>query len=127
MHTQGEWKRSDTCFVRWTTYRGKATGGRAFITNSESGLIAEVQGDTQEEAQANANLISAAPDMYEALREIKELLTKNEAAKLVKVCERTIRRWIRSGKLKVITLPSGRVRISTDELLGRDTTREWDR
>jgi len=68
-YTKGEWTVTDSAFERFHTYRSKRTGARIFVTTGmELDEIAEVQGDTEEEAQANANLIAAAPDMYEALK-----------------------------------------------------------
>ena len=70
-YTKGDWKVTESAFNRFTTYRSKRSGGRIFVTfGEELGMIAEVQGDTQEEADANARLIAAAPDMYEALEAI---------------------------------------------------------
>jgi excisionase family DNA binding protein len=43
------------------------------------------------------------------------LLTINEAAEFLQVDRRTIYRWIQSGRLAVITLPSGRRRIRQEE------------
>ena len=43
------------------------------------------------------------------------LLTINEAAEFLHVDRRTIYRWIESGRLVVITLPSGRHRIRPEE------------
>ena len=61
MYTKGWWEVTDSAFTRCTTYRGKQTGGRAFVTTSDTlDLVAEAQGDTQEEAEANAKLIAAA-------------------------------------------------------------------
>ena len=68
-NTKGEWKVTDSAFSRFTTYRGKRQGGRTFVTTALNlNQVAEAQGDTQEEAEANAHLIAAAPDMYEALK-----------------------------------------------------------
>ncbi len=67
-YTKGEWRVSDTSFGRYSTYRGKVFGGRIFVVYGEDkAAIADVEGDTQEEAKTNARLIAAAPDMYEAL------------------------------------------------------------
>ena len=66
-YTKGEWKVTNTAFERWSSYRGKSTGARAFVT-VDMNEVAEAQGDVAEEAEANAHLISAAPEMYEALK-----------------------------------------------------------
>ena len=74
-YTKGDWEITDSAFSRFTTYRKHRTGGRTFVTTLLSReLIAEAQGDTQEEAEANAHLIAASPDMYEALRQAWALL-----------------------------------------------------
>ena len=73
-YSKGEWEVTDSGFNRFTTYRNKRTGGRIFVTFGEDlELIAEVQGDSQEEAEANAHLIAAAPELYEAMKEIAEM------------------------------------------------------
>ncbi len=74
--TEGEWKVTDTAFARWSTYRKSVTGARVFVTMG-LGQVAEVHGDTEEEAQANAHLISASPDMYKALEELSEYIKFN--------------------------------------------------
>lgn len=72
-YTKGEWAVTNTAFERFSTFRGKRTGARTFVTNGfELDEIAEVQGDTEEEAEANAHLIAAAPDMYQALKELQK-------------------------------------------------------
>ncbi len=78
--TPGEWHRSDSCFEQFSTYRNTRTGGRAFITAGESGLdlIANVQGATQEEAEANARLIAAAPKMLDLLKELRKFTFEAE-------------------------------------------------
>ena len=77
-YTKGEWKVTDSAFSRFTAYRGRKQGGRTFVTTALNlNQIAEAQGDTQEEAEANAHLIAAAPDMYEALKEIRAGLSLN--------------------------------------------------
>lgn len=40
-----------------------------------------------------------------------ELLTPTEFAAIAKVHPRTVRRWAAEGKIRSVTLPSGRVRI----------------
>ena len=77
-YTKGKWKVTDSAFSRYSTYRGKATGARQFIT-AELDEVAEVQGDTIEETKANAQLIAAAPDLYEACKEASEWLVLMEA------------------------------------------------
>lgn len=67
-YTKGEWKLNDTAFSRYSTYRGKVSGARTFVVNEGLEQIAEAQGSTQIEAEANAHLIAAAPEMYEACK-----------------------------------------------------------
>ena len=66
-NTQGNWKVSSTGFGR---------SCRKFVIqdNEYSCLIAETQGDSLDEAMANAHLISASPDMYEALKAANRLI-----------------------------------------------------
>jgi len=45
-----------------------------------------------------------------------ELLTTAEAAKMLKVSQKTIDRWIRLGQLRAVRLPSGRYRVSRAEI-----------
>ena len=42
------------------------------------------------------------------------LLTVNEAAGALRVHPRTVTRWIEAGRLKAITLPNGRYRLTRD-------------
>lgn len=51
------------------------------------------------------------------LRHSSDLLTVKEAATLAGVSRHTIRVWIRRGRLGVLVLPSGRVRIPASRLL----------
>ncbi len=46
----------------------------------------------------------------------KELLTPEEAARLLKVNPATVRAWLREGKLKGVKLPGGFWRISEEAL-----------
>ena len=46
------------------------------INESESRLIAKIGGE-DEETEANAHLIAAAPDMYEALKDAEKTLRRN--------------------------------------------------
>lgn len=88
-YTKGEWKVTDSGFQRFSTSRRNREGGRRFVTDDNLGLIAEVQGDTQEEADANARLISVAPKLLEVLKKIidspigEELPNKNELLDLI--------------------------------------------
>ncbi len=68
--TKGNWEVSDSGFVRYSTFGRTTTGARKFVVNADIGIIAEAQGDTQEEADANANLIAAAPRLYTELKYI---------------------------------------------------------
>lgn len=45
------------------------------------------------------------------LSPVTDYYTPNEAAEILKVNPRTVRRWVAAGKLEALTLPSGRVRI----------------
>jgi excisionase family DNA binding protein len=45
-----------------------------------------------------------------------ELLTTSEAAKLLRVSQSTIDRWIRLGQLRAVKLPSGRFRILREDV-----------
>ena len=92
-YTEGEWNVTNSAFSRWNTFRGKRTGARTFVTANgiELDQVAEVQGDTDEEAEANAHLISAAPNCYKELKEsniclilLLERLTKPEEIKAIK-------------------------------------------
>ncbi len=47
---------------------------------------------------------------------MKELLTPEEAARVLKVDPATIRAWLRAGQLKGIKLPGGFWRISEEAL-----------
>jgi excisionase family DNA binding protein len=46
-----------------------------------------------------------------------ELLTVAQAAARVQVCRRTIYNWLAAGKLQVVTVPSGRLRIVASSLI----------
>jgi len=75
MVTKGDWNCTESAFARFTTFRGKRTGARTFVTTGiELDQIAEVQGDTEEEAEANANLIVS------AVRACKEINPDNPQA-----------------------------------------------
>jgi len=45
-----------------------------------------------------------------------KLLTPREAAKSLKVSQRTIYNWIKQGKLNVMRLPGGEFRIPQEEI-----------
>jgi putative resolvase len=45
-----------------------------------------------------------------------ELLTTAEAAKMLKVSQKTIDRWVRLGHLRAVRLPTGRYRVSRAEI-----------
>jgi len=68
--TKGEWKVSESGFARYSTFGRTKTGARAFVVGEELDIIAEAQGDTEEEAQANAHLIASAPAMAKSGREL---------------------------------------------------------
>ena len=73
-YTKGEWKTSDSGFARYSTFGRTVNGARKFVVNGSIGIIAEAQGETQEEAEANANLIASAPKQNEALIWVAEWL-----------------------------------------------------
>ena len=79
-HTPGPWKKEINDYDRSleiTDRKGKP------IANIYSGFLC-CEWDfimTQEEEKANANLIAAAPDMYEALKELFKLLEGDKAPK----------------------------------------------
>ena len=58
-HTKGEWILSAGCFARQV---------KTYVTNTDLEVIAGVEANTEKEVLANAHLIAAAPDMYEALK-----------------------------------------------------------
>lgn len=62
-YTKGEWKVASTGFDR--EYRKFIV-----LDNEWLWITAEAKGETEEEAEANAHLVSAAPEMYEALKAI---------------------------------------------------------
>ncbi len=47
---------------------------------------------------------------------MKELLTPEEAARLLKVDQATVRAWLRAGKLKGVKLGGGHWRISEEAI-----------
>lgn len=60
-YTKGEWRVNDCAFKLFY---------RQFVVDDDLNEIAEAQGITLEQAEANAHLIAAAPDIYEALEAI---------------------------------------------------------
>ncbi|HEY3545051.1 MAG TPA: helix-turn-helix domain-containing protein [Propionicimonas sp.] len=44
------------------------------------------------------------------------MLTKNEAAQILGISRRTLERWVESGRLAVVKLSPGSVRVSPDEI-----------
>ena len=77
-YTKGEWKISHSAFDR--CHGGK--GAREFVVNKDEDEIAEVQGNTNDKCLANAHLISAAPEMYEALKAFEDFLCTNYPANI---------------------------------------------
>jgi len=68
-YTKGIWANTETAFSRFSMFRCKRTGARTFVTTGmELDQIAEVHGNTDVEAEANAHLIAAAPDLYETVK-----------------------------------------------------------
>jgi excisionase family DNA binding protein len=45
-----------------------------------------------------------------------DLLTSREAALILQVTDQTIRRWVESGKLRHVKLPSGQVRFEPADI-----------
>ena len=54
--------------------------------------------------------------MYEEVMHHAIFYSISKAAKILDVCNKTIRRWDESGKIKVILTPGGHRRISEDEI-----------
>ena len=46
----------------------------------------------------------------------EQVLLVAEVAKALRVSKQTVRRWIKSGKIKVVRLPSGRYRLPQSDL-----------
>jgi hypothetical protein len=67
-YTKGEWKSSKVVIAKKDWFEVN-------IGNGEKRL-AETYGDSSEEAEANAKLIAAAPELLEALKGSYELLTE---------------------------------------------------
>jgi len=87
-HTQGKWE---------VNASGQASKHyREFVVNDENEIIAYCHGDSREEAEANAKLISAAPDLLEALQTIADCentqLDKRDALSFIKVARATIKK-----------------------------------
>lgn len=79
MHTKGEWVQEGSLILSW---RSKDGDGYVICKMAEpfpkSGLVEyvplEIGSPEFHQQMANARLIVAAPDMYEALSKVKELL-----------------------------------------------------
>lgn len=70
--TKGDWKPYE---VEGQTYwPGIDAGNKSIVLWGDRTELCGVQGDSLEEAQANVNLMSAAPDMYEALEDARDAL-----------------------------------------------------
>lgn len=70
MYTKGEWHVSPHAWPK---------DHQVFVVDNSHNLIAEAKGDTQEEAEANAHLIAAAPMLYEALKELMDVLRHSKS------------------------------------------------
>lgn len=64
MHTQGEWK----YHKKQSSFQGHELKSRYIVKGRT--VIAEMGGGEEAIVDANANLICAAPDMYQALKKI---------------------------------------------------------
>jgi len=71
-YTKGEWQIADGTFV----YCLNSGGENRFDCGIQAGRDEHGKRTSIEELEANAHLISAAPDMYEALKEWLALLDK---------------------------------------------------
>lgn len=67
MHTKGPWY-VFTCDGKIDPWPGIESDSLSIITFGEFGDSHGVRGESEEEALANAHLISAAPDLLEAVR-----------------------------------------------------------
>lgn len=68
--TQGKWKPYE---VEGQTYwPGIDAGSKSIVLWGDRTELCGVQGESLEEARANVNLMSAAPDMYKALMLVME-------------------------------------------------------
>lgn len=70
-YTKGDWK--------VTSYATKVKNYTAYIETDDE-CLAEVYGDTQKEAGANAQLIAAAPDLYETCKDALNAVIGNFVA-----------------------------------------------
>ena len=93
MVTKGNWKVSSIGVARCIFYRGKRTGGRSFVVNKALDIIATAEGDTQEEAEANAKLIAAAVNGCKAANEFHPLAVAENIEGLVMACSHLIDGW----------------------------------
>ena len=76
MYTKGEWKYYKKDYPEFLGHKMESR----YIVKGLT-VIAEMGGGTKEEAKANAHLIAAAPDMYEALRSGVEGIRLNPRGK----------------------------------------------
>jgi excisionase family DNA binding protein len=51
-----------------------------------------------------------------ATKELSHLLTLDETAQVCRVSQATVRRWLRTGKLPAVTLPTGHYRVRHEDL-----------
>lgn len=74
-HTETPWAHTESGFAQFTTFRGKRTGGRTYITK-ELDIIAEVQGSSDDEAEFNAEFIVKACNYHDRLMSMLKLVTE---------------------------------------------------
>jgi K+/H+ antiporter YhaU regulatory subunit KhtT len=76
-HTQGEWYLPHNYKMEQPSVVKSPDTGRwwAIICSGYSNMICKVFGDSKEEAEANAKLIAAAPDLLEALENLIDPMT----------------------------------------------------
>ena len=72
-HTPGEWK------WQWKTH-GRVNGSNDILILKDNRIVAEIICPLDERAVIDANLIAAAPDMYDALINIAEYWSKSPEA-----------------------------------------------
>jgi hypothetical protein len=77
-HTAGPWKIGRTS----KTHNAPVRYWETSVFNRIIGVTATGSGGTQEEAEANARLIAAAPEMLEALEDVESKIVDYEAGRI---------------------------------------------